>query len=123
MIRRRDSLLEAVEAFRAVHPAISVIHVLAFLYICENEGLNISELADLCQTTCATASRTAHAMGRSSKAADGTLTPPLVEIRPNPRNPKGRVIYLTEAGSRLCERLEALIALGAPIRQPARRAA
>ncbi len=123
MIRRRDSLLEALETFRSVHPAISTIHVLAFLYICENEGLNVSELADLCQTTCATASRTAHALGRSQKGSNGAVTPPLVEIRPNPRNPKGRVIFLTPAGARICDQLDGLIASRVPIRPPVRRAA
>ena len=123
MIRRRDSLLEAIETFRAAHPAISTVHVLAFLYICENEGLNVSELAELCRTTCATASRTAHALGRAQKAVGGGLTPPLVEIRPNPKNPKGRVIFLTAAGGRLRDQLDALIADAAPIRPPARRAA
>jgi len=123
MIRRRDSLLEALEVFREVHPPISTVHALAFLYICENQGLNISELADLCRTTCATASRTAHALGRSQKRADGGFTPPLVEIRPNPKNPKGRVVFLTPAGSKLCDQLDALIADAAPIRAPARRAA
>ena len=99
------------------------MHALAFLYICENQGLNVSELADLCRTTCATASRTAHALARSQKRADGGTTPPLVDIRPNPKNPKGRVIFLTPAGSRLCDELDALIADATPIRTPARRAA
>lgn len=123
MIRRRDSLLEALEAFRAVHPAISIVHVLAFLYVCENEGLNVSELAELCQTTCATASRTAHALARPQRGMKGDIIPALVDIRPNPRNPKGRIIGLTDAGLQVRETLDALIASRVPIQPPARRAA
>lgn len=123
MIRQRDSLLEAIEAFRAVHPPISIVHILAFLYVCENEGLNVSELADLCQTTCATASRTAHALGRGQKTVTGAPVAPLVEIRPNPRNPKSRLIYLTRTGQDLREQLDALIASRVPIRLPIPRAA
>jgi DNA-binding MarR family transcriptional regulator len=122
MTRRRDSLLEALELFRRIHPAISIIHVLAFLYICENEGLNVSELAALCQTTCATASRTAHAMADHATDAEHIHTP-LVELRPNPRNPKGRLIFLTDAGLALRDRLDQLIARRDPIRPPARAAA
>jgi DNA-binding MarR family transcriptional regulator len=122
MTRRRDSLLEALELFRRIHPAISIIHVLAFLYVCENEGLNVSELAALCQTTCATASRTAHALASGGGEA-AAINTALVELRTNPRNPKGRLLFLTEAGLRLRDRLDHLIARRDPIQPPARAAA
>lgn len=122
MTRRRDSLLEALEVFRRVHPAISIIHVLAFLYVCENEGLNVSELAGLCRTTCATASRTAHSLSEGLEDAAGLISP-LVEIRPNPRNPKGRLLFLAPAGRSLRDELDRIIARCDPILPAALRAA
>jgi DNA-binding MarR family transcriptional regulator len=110
MPRRRDSLLEALEAFRHAHPVISVMNLLAFLYIGENEGLNVTELAALCQTTCATASRTV----RSLSGRDGE-GPALVEARTNPKNAIGRVIYLTGAGRRLRTHLDQILARRTPI--------
>ena len=41
--RRRSSLLEALELFRAEDPNTRLSTVLAFLYLCENEGFCVSE--------------------------------------------------------------------------------
>jgi DNA-binding MarR family transcriptional regulator len=113
--RRRDSLLEALETLRAAEPAISLTHVLAFLYICENEGLNVSELASVCHTTIATASRTARALA-APETPDG-LRPAAgwVESRPNPTDSKGRVLFLTDEGRRLRDRLDLIIREREPI--------
>lgn len=113
--RRRDSVLEALETLRAAEPAISLTHTLVFLYICENEGLNVSELADVSRTTIATASRTARAL--TSPRAPDSLKPACgwVESRPNPSDSKGRVLYLTAVGRELRARLEAVIHAREPI--------
>ena len=115
MPRRRDSLLEALETLRAAEPAVSLTHTLAFLYICENEGLNVSELAGVCHMTIATASRTARAL--TAPNAPDSLRPSAgwVESRPNPTDSKGRVLFLTEAGRRLRDRLDLIIAERQPI--------
>lgn len=115
MPRRRDSVLEALEILRAAEPAISLTHTLAFLYICENEGLNISELASVCRTTIATASRTARAL--TAKGAPDSLKPAAgwVESRPNPTDSKGRVLFLTETGRQLRARIDAVIRACQPI--------
>jgi DNA-binding MarR family transcriptional regulator len=107
--RHRDSILEALEILRAAEPAISLTHTLAFLYICENEGLNISELSAVCRTTIATASRTARAL--TAATAHDTIKPSAgwVESRPNPADSKGRVLYLTEAGQQLRARIDVVI--------------
>jgi DNA-binding MarR family transcriptional regulator len=117
--RRRDSLLEALEALRAGEPAISLTHILAFLYICENEGLNVSELAAVCRMTIATASRTARAL--TAAGAPDSLKPSAgwVESRPNPTDSKGRVLFLTDEGRRLRDRLDLIIHEREPIVAPA----
>lgn len=109
MPRRRDSLLEALELLRAAEPAISLTHTLAFLYICENEGLNVSELAAVCRMTIATASRTARAL--TAPGAPDSLRPAAgwVESRPNPTDSKGRVLFLTEQGAQLRDQLDLII--------------
>ncbi len=113
--RRRDSVLEALEILRGAEPAISLTHTLAFLYICENEGLNISELAVICRTTIATASRTARAL--TAKSAPDSLKPGAgwVESRTNPTDSKGRVLFLTEAGRQLRARIDIVIRARQPI--------
>jgi DNA-binding MarR family transcriptional regulator len=114
MQRSRDSLLDALEAFRRAHPAVSIMNAIAFLYLGENEGLNVTELADLCRTTCATASRTVASLCGRSCAGDDAL-PALVEVRANPRNAIGKVLYLTQEGRRLRGLLDQIIARQTPI--------
>ena len=107
MRRRRNTILEALERYRAAHANVSTLHVVAFLYVCENEGLNVSELAQVCAIGRPTASRIARSLaaGRpGGRSEDG-----LIECRPNPRDQKGRVLYLTERGRQLRNQLETLI--------------
>lgn len=115
MPRRRDSVLEALEILRGAEPAISLTHTLAFLYICENEGLNISELACICRTTIATASRTARALTAKSSADSLKPAAGWVESRPNPTDSKGRVLFLTETGRQLRARIDVVIRASQPI--------
>lgn len=119
MPRRRDSVLEALETLRKAEPAISLTHTLAFLYICENEGLNVSELAEICRTTIATASRTARAL--TAPGARDSLKPSTgwVASRRNPSDAKGRVLFLTDKGRQLRERIDGVIRAGQTIAQPA----
>ena len=109
-LRRRNTVLEALERMRKVEPQLNLMHVLTFLYICENEGLNVSELAQVCRTTRASASR--NARGLAERAAAGSLAPHvgLVEVRPNPESPHGRVLHLTRTGRRMRDEIDALIA-------------
>ena len=93
---------------------MSVSHVVAFLYIAENQGLNVTKLADL-RTTTATASRTARAL--MVEGAMDSLPPffGLVEARPNPADSKGRILFLTASGRRLRDELDEIIGQAAPI--------
>ncbi len=100
-MRRRNTILQALERLRAVDASASMTHLIALLYICENEGLNVSELAQVCRTTRATASRTARAL--TTKGTPDSLSPHmgLVELRPSPVSVNGRSLYLTERGRAL----------------------
>ena len=108
--RRRDTVLAALEAFRGLHAQVCVTQIVAFLYICENEGINLKELAFVCGATDATASRTAR--GLSHPDAPGSLSPALglVELRENPEDGRGRLLYLTDKGRAMRERIDQLIA-------------
>lgn len=107
--RRRDTVLEALERLRKVEPHVTFMHALTFLYVAENEGLNVSELALVCRTSRATASRNARGLG--DKNAPGALAPyaGLIEQRQNPATAHGRLLFLTAAGRRLRDDIDALI--------------
>lgn len=105
-VRRRNALLEALEFFRCEDPNTRLSTVLAFLYLCENEGFCVSELAAAAGMTLATASRAARSL--ASPDAPGALPPALglAELRPQG---KVRALHLTPAGRALRDRLDETI--------------
>jgi DNA-binding MarR family transcriptional regulator len=113
--RRRDSVLQSLERLRRLRPELNFMHVITFLYVCENEGLSVSELAQVCGTTRATASR--NARGLAERGAPGSLAPwaGWLEARANPADAHGRQLFLTPAGRRLRDEIDALIAEARPI--------
>jgi DNA-binding MarR family transcriptional regulator len=114
--RRRDSLLEALHAFRALTPEINVNQILAFLYTCENEGLSVQELAFVAGLSQSAASRNLRALGRPESG--WSIDPALGLVEPFQRASDGRshVLHLTPAGEALRERLDEIIRRAVPIR-------
>lgn len=113
--RRRSALLEALELFRTEDPNTRLSTVLAFLYLCENEGFCISELAAASGMTLATASRAARSL--IAPGAAGALAPALglAELRPQG---KVRALHLSVAGRSLRDKLDATIVQATTIVQP-----
>jgi DNA-binding MarR family transcriptional regulator len=117
-IRRRDAVLAALETFRRIHPAISLTSVRAFLYVAENPGINVTELALACDLTDAGASRVARAL--AGPGIDRPLPPSLdlLACETNAIDPRERLLRLSPRGQALVERIEQLIAAQTPIRLP-----
>ena len=114
--RRRNTLLASLVLIRREAPGITVSEILAFLYVAENPGVRVKELAALMQTTAATASRASRAL---LGAEDPGVLPPARGWRfmaANSREAVSRHLYLTESGLALSTRLDTLIASARPIR-------
>src|SRR3569623_1965426 len=96
--RRRNTVLEAMERFRRL-----------------NEGLNMRELAQVCRIAEATASRVARRL--ASPTTPGVLPPGagLVELRTNPFDQRGKLLFLPPAGLALRASLDDLIQEAVPI--------
>ena len=101
---------------RALSEAATLKDVVAYLYVCENEGINLRELAQVCRFTDSTASRTAASL--AAAGAPGALPPALglIEVRRDSRDDRSRTLHLTEKGRRLRDRVELLIAEAHPVR-------
>jgi DNA-binding MarR family transcriptional regulator len=114
--RRRNSCLQVLEEIRSLSPAVTLKDVVAFLYVCENEGINLRELAQVSGFTDSTASRTARSL--AAAGAPGALPPALglVELRRDPRDERSRTLHLTERGRRIRDLAERLIAEARPVR-------
>lgn len=115
-LRRRNSCLQALEEFRTLSDSVTLKHVVAFLYVCENEGINLRELAQVGGFTDSTASRTARAL--ASPGAAGALPPALglMDLRIDLRDDRSRTLHLTETGRRLRDRIDGVIAEARPVR-------
>jgi DNA-binding MarR family transcriptional regulator len=102
-----DVLAQAVVAFRTRFSGVTLRQAIAFLYVCENEGLTLRELSIVARLSAQTASR-------AVKALEGRRNPtcirPLVEAAPSGIDRRALSIRLTTAGAGLRDELEAAIA-------------
>lgn len=114
-IRRRDAVLAALEAFRRIHPSISLTSVRAFLYVAENPGIKVSELALACGLSDAGASRVARAL--AGRSIDHPLAPSLdlLDCAISFADPRERALRISARGQALVDRIELLIAAHTPI--------
>ncbi len=114
-IRRRDAVLAALESFRKICPTISLTSVRAFLYVAENPGINVSELALACGLTDAGASRVARAL--AGRGIERPLPPSLdlLDCVTSAVDPRERLLWLSPRGQALAARIEHLIAAQTPI--------
>lgn len=114
--RRRNTVLAALVLLRRRAPDITVSEILALLYVAENPGVRVKELAVLMSTTAATASRASRALFVTG--ASGALPPGRgwLMMASNGREAISRHLYLTSEGSALIGRLDELIASARPIR-------
>ena len=113
-MRKRNAILSALECFRDLSPGIVLSDLVVFLSVCENEGLNVTELAQLARMTEASASRRARSMGPPDMPY--TL-PPSMDLIGGFQGVDGRerLMYLTEKGVALRSRLDDIIARAQPI--------
>ena len=113
--RRRNTLLAGIVLLKKLAPDITISEILAFLYVAENPGVRIKELAALMETTEATASRASRSL---LDACDPGARAPgrgWLLMASNEREAVSRHLYLTEAGVELVQRLDALIESARPI--------
>jgi DNA-binding MarR family transcriptional regulator len=108
--RRRDTVLAAIETFRALDPGINMSNILVFLYVAENEGISVTELATISGLKKPTASRSIRAL--TPRGSRWALSPylGLVELCAQGPARNSKTIRLTRQGRDLCARIDRLIA-------------
>ena len=114
-MRARNTVLAALHLFKAFDARVSVNEVMAFLYVCENEGLTVQDLAMVGRLTQSTASRSLRALGPAD--SEWSLQPALGLVRAylHPNDGRSHVIQLTELGLDLRDRIDGLIRQAQPI--------
>lgn len=114
--RQRNSVLDALEIARHAVPTMSVTDLIAFFYVCENEGLNMRELSHLTRLSEPMISRTTRKMASVGSAISLPPAYGLLEVRVNASDRRGRTLHLTAAGETLRQQIEACIAQARHIR-------
>ena len=114
-VRRRNTVLAALVLLRDSAPRLTVNELTVLLYVAENPGINIVELSIIAKLNMATASRSVRAL--ACRGTPGALAPyaGLVEVLSNPRDGRGRLLRLTQAGLALCDQLDSIIGRAVPI--------
>ncbi len=108
--RQRSTPLEVLELFREWDPDVSLKAACAFLYVAENEGISISELAFLLRTSLSTATRVVAALGGPGSG--------LVEVRPWPSDGRVRTVHLSPFGRQMRDRLNGSVQDARPVEPP-----
>ena len=108
-MRRRNTGLDIMERLRAQGEGMTFNAMLVFMYVAENEGINVSDLARVCRLTEATASRSARAL--ATRDAPGALPPyiGLLDLRPDPHDGRGRLLVLSDRGRELRDQIDTVI--------------
>jgi DNA-binding MarR family transcriptional regulator len=113
--RRRNTLLAGIVLLKKLAPDITISEMLAFLYVAENPGVRVKELAVLMETTDATASRASRSLLQADEPGARPPGRGWLMMASNGREAVSRHFYLTEAGIELVQRLDALIESARPI--------
>ncbi|WP_428150974.1 MarR family transcriptional regulator [Brevundimonas sp.] len=113
--RRRNTLLAGLVLLKKLAPDITISEMLAFLYVAENPGVRVKELAALMETTEATASRASRSLLHEGDPGARSPGRGWLLMASNGREAVSRHLYLTEAGVALVQRLDALIESARPI--------
>lgn len=104
--RRRNTGLDIMERLRAQGEGMTFNAMLVFMYVAENEGVNVSDLARICRMTEATASRSARALATPESPAALPPSLGLIELRQDPHDGRGRMLFLTLLGADLRDSID-----------------
>ena len=113
--RERDSLLAALELFRGVEVPRSLTTLILFLYVCENEGLNVSELALAGGVQVAGAARLVKTLAGLVPEEPVPPEAVLFELKSTSADKRLRFVHLSAQGRALRDKLDHLIVRAVPI--------
>jgi DNA-binding MarR family transcriptional regulator len=101
-----STLFAALSAMRSAFPRLTLRQAIVFLYVCENEGLSLHELAFISMLSDQTTSRAVRLL--SSDASESGASPLLV-LKRDPADRRLLLIHLTAHGNALRLEIDAAI--------------
>jgi DNA-binding MarR family transcriptional regulator len=104
-----NTLSAIIGLLRAAYPSFTLRQALAFLYVCENEGLSLQELSIVSRVSRQTLSRAMNALAEGPNGG-------LLDLRDDPTDRRLMLLYLSEPGRRLRDVIDAEILRRRPVR-------
>ena len=117
-VRRRNSLLQAMEHLRARFGLVRLRSVMLFLYVCENQGATVSELAYASRLTVALTARLMRTLAAPDAPQAAAPALGLIRFESNARDLRLKFVFLTPLGLGLRAELERIIAEASQIAPP-----
>jgi DNA-binding MarR family transcriptional regulator len=113
--RRRDTVLAAIEAFREEGFPRGFTALILFLYVCENEGITVSELAHIARLPIPMTARVVKMLAGDAQELPLAPERAILELRKSDADRRLKFAHLTARGRALRDRVEAIIADAVPI--------
>lgn len=117
MIRKRDTLLASLEYFRADGHHLVLNNLITFLYVAENSGITIKDMARLAQLSLPTASRAVRPFIDTGRPDPWRMSG-LVGLAESPDDGRSRLLFLTDKGRAVVAKLDSFIREARPINPP-----
>ena len=114
-VRRRDTILAALEMYREGCGPRNLTSLMQFLYVSENEGLNVSELAHVSRTSVSVTARTVRVLAGELRGARLPVNQCIFELRGVDDDKRLRFVHLTDYGQAMRQRFDGLISDAIPI--------
>lgn len=100
-------LFKLVEEFRRIHPYMQVQAVATFVAAAKKPGITMKELRELTGTAQATCSRNVAMLCKEGIVTGGKYG--LVYTKPDPEEPRRKIVYPTDEGIELAKKLSEII--------------
>ncbi len=113
--RRRSTILESLEIFRRLGVPRGFNSMVIYLYVCENEGLTVTELAQVAKMSVASAARLTRIIAGTDPLEPAPPEAVLLELRSSTKDKRVSNVHLTKRGREVRDELEQIIRAAAPI--------
>ena len=114
-VRRRETILAALEIYRTGCGPRNLTSLMQFLYVSENESLNVSELAHISHTSVSVTARTVRVLAGEIRGTRWPVDESIFALRGAGDDKRLRLVHLSDHGRAMRERFDGLINEAIPI--------